>query len=193
MGSSSVPGWMFVSILLGWWIVVFRRTFARSIEWAHIEDVHTLHLSENLETLETGGLLEICRNGTGLTTLWQKVALAGDLCSSAVSAHCPCPPSSLSLSLSSPSNGFNSELGSPTFGSALVSPTLLSVLSMFCSAVFGGIEVVHFRAETANDRRTAGWKTARLVSAGATRRRNMVERSEWVVCCWSGLQLSCMH
>lgn len=49
------------------------------IERAHVEDVHALHLSEDFETLETGGLLEIGGHGTGLGALGEEVVLGGDL------------------------------------------------------------------------------------------------------------------
>lgn len=56
------------------------RTLAGGIEGAHVEDVDALHLSENLETLETGGLLEIGGDAAGLGTRSVKVILALDLC-----------------------------------------------------------------------------------------------------------------
>ena len=58
----------------------FGHTFARGVEWAHIEDIDALHLSEDFQTLETSGLLEICGDGTGLSTRWEEVALALDVC-----------------------------------------------------------------------------------------------------------------
>ena len=56
-----------------------QRTDAASIQWPHVEDVNTLHLSQNFETLQTGGLLDIGGNGTGLGTRGKKVGLSLDL------------------------------------------------------------------------------------------------------------------
>lgn len=59
---------------------VVHGALAARIERPHVEDVDTLHLSENLETLETSGLLEVGGNGTGLGTRAEKVVIALDLC-----------------------------------------------------------------------------------------------------------------
>ena len=56
------------------------HTLAGGIEGAHVEDVNTLHLSDELETLETGGLVDVGGNGTGLGTGGEKVVLNLDLC-----------------------------------------------------------------------------------------------------------------
>lgn len=55
-------------------------TLARGVQGAHVEDVDALHLAENLETLETGGLLEVGRDGSGGGTGATKVVLRLDLC-----------------------------------------------------------------------------------------------------------------
>lgn len=57
-----------------------HRAKAAGVERAHIEDIDTLHLTENLQTLQTGGLLEIGRDGTGLGTGTEEVVLSADLC-----------------------------------------------------------------------------------------------------------------
>lgn len=57
-----------------------ERTDTASIQWPHVEDVDALHLSENFETLQTGGLLEIGGDGSGLRTRANKVGLGLDLC-----------------------------------------------------------------------------------------------------------------
>lgn len=44
---------------------LFECALAAGIQRPHVEDVDALHLSENLETLNTGGLLEIGGDGTG--------------------------------------------------------------------------------------------------------------------------------
>lgn len=59
---------------------VLNSAEAGGVEGAHVEDVDALHLTENLETLETGGLLEIGRDGTGGGTRTEEVLLALDLC-----------------------------------------------------------------------------------------------------------------
>jgi hypothetical protein len=63
-----------------------QRTEAAGVQWPHVEDVDTLHLSEHFETLKTGSLLSIGGNGTGLGTGWEKVLHALDLCSQALLA-----------------------------------------------------------------------------------------------------------
>lgn len=57
------------------------RTLPASIKRAQVEDINTLHLSKNFETLKTSSLLEIGGHGTGLSTLGEKVGLGSDLCS----------------------------------------------------------------------------------------------------------------
>lgn len=58
---------------------VVQSSFPRGVQGAHVEDVNTLHLSEDFETLETGGLLEIGRDGTGGGTRSDKVVLSLDI------------------------------------------------------------------------------------------------------------------
>lgn len=55
---------------------VFDGALAGGIKGTHVEDVNALHLSDELQTLETGGLVEIGGNGTGLGT-WSKEVLLG--------------------------------------------------------------------------------------------------------------------
>jgi hypothetical protein len=57
----------------------FRRTETAGVQWPHVEDVDALHLSEDFETLKTGGLFGIGRHGTGLRTRGKKVGHALDL------------------------------------------------------------------------------------------------------------------
>lgn len=66
---------------------VIHRAEAGGVERSHVEDVDTLHLSENLETLKTGSLLEIGRDGTGSGARTDKVLLSLDLCWWTLSAH----------------------------------------------------------------------------------------------------------
>ena len=55
-------------------------TGAGSIEWLHVEDINAVHLSENLKTLKTGGLLNIGWDGSGWGSWWEEIGLALDLC-----------------------------------------------------------------------------------------------------------------
>ncbi len=57
---------------------VFHRSLAAGVEGAHVEDVDALHLSEDFETLETGGLLKIGRDGAGLSTRAEEIILRLD-------------------------------------------------------------------------------------------------------------------
>lgn len=58
-----------------------RHTLAGGIQGTHVEDIDALHLSDELQTLETGGLEVVGRDGTGLSTRGNQVLLALDLCS----------------------------------------------------------------------------------------------------------------
>lgn len=60
---------------------VLHRAQAAGVEGAHVEDVDALHLTQDLETLETGGLLEVRGDGAGLGAGTEQVLLALDLCS----------------------------------------------------------------------------------------------------------------
>lgn len=55
------------------------HTLAGGIKGTHVEDVNALHLSDELQTLETGGLVDIGGNGTGLGTGSKEVILGLDL------------------------------------------------------------------------------------------------------------------
>lgn len=50
------------------------------VERPHVEDVNPLHFPQNLNTLETSGLLEIGGDGAGLGSLGEEVVLILDLC-----------------------------------------------------------------------------------------------------------------
>ena len=56
-----------------------QRTLPGSIQRPHVEDVNSLHLSDKLETLETGGLLKVGRDGAGLRTGREEVLFGLDL------------------------------------------------------------------------------------------------------------------
>ena len=55
------------------------RTLSACVEGLHVKDVDALHLSEDFETLETGGLVNVGGDGTGLGTSGHKVVLILDL------------------------------------------------------------------------------------------------------------------
>ena len=57
-----------------------KLTFPRGVEGPHVEDVDALRLSENFETLQTGGLLEIGGNGTGGGTRADEIVDGLDVC-----------------------------------------------------------------------------------------------------------------
>lgn len=67
---------------------ILHRSEAAGVERAHVEDVDALHLTENLETLDTGGLLEIGRNGSGGGTRTEEVLLSSDLCTRKLVSDC---------------------------------------------------------------------------------------------------------
>lgn len=52
----------------------------RSVQRPHVEDVHSLHLSEDFETLDTGGLLEVGGDGARGSTRADKVVDVLDVC-----------------------------------------------------------------------------------------------------------------
>ena len=54
-------------------------TGAGSIEWLHVEDINAVHLSKDLKTLKTGGLLDIGWDGSDWGSWWHKVGLALDI------------------------------------------------------------------------------------------------------------------
>lgn len=59
---------------------LLQCALAAGVQRPHVEDVNTLHLSENLETLDTGGLLEIGGDGTGSGTRTAEVIYGLDVC-----------------------------------------------------------------------------------------------------------------
>lgn len=56
------------------------HTLAGGVQGTHVEDIDALHLSDELQTLETGGLAEVGRNGTGLGTGGNEIFLRVDFC-----------------------------------------------------------------------------------------------------------------
>jgi hypothetical protein len=59
---------------------VVEGALARRVQRPHVEDVDALHLSEDLETLDTGGLLEVGRDGSGGRTGADEVVDVLDVC-----------------------------------------------------------------------------------------------------------------
>ena len=57
---------------------VLQGTFSGGIKRSHVENIIPLHLSDELQTLKTGRLLEIRRHGTGLGTGGKKILLRVD-------------------------------------------------------------------------------------------------------------------
>lgn len=55
------------------------RTPSAGIQGPHVEDIHSLHLAQNLQPLETGRLLEIGGHGTRLTAGREEVVFGGDV------------------------------------------------------------------------------------------------------------------
>ena len=70
-------------------IVVF--TGAGGIQWLHVEDINAVHLSENLKTLKTGGLLKIGWDRSNWGSWWEEIGIGLDLCSVVSSALAPNP------------------------------------------------------------------------------------------------------
>ena len=59
---------------------VVEGALARRVQRSHVEDINTLHLSENFQSFDTGSLLEIGGDSAGGSTRADKVLLALDLC-----------------------------------------------------------------------------------------------------------------
>lgn len=59
--------------------ILASRTETAGVQWPHVEDIDALHLSEDFQTLQTGGLFGVGRNGTGLRTGGKQVSLARNL------------------------------------------------------------------------------------------------------------------
>ena len=57
---------------------VLHGALAAGIQRAHVEDVDALHLTQDLETLETSGLLQIRGDGTGLGAGSEEILLSLD-------------------------------------------------------------------------------------------------------------------
>jgi hypothetical protein len=59
---------------------IVKGSLSGSIEGSHVEDVNALHLSDKFQTLKTGGLLDVRRDGAGLSTRSNEVLFTLDIC-----------------------------------------------------------------------------------------------------------------
>lgn len=103
-------------------------TLARSVQWLHVEYIDALHLSQDFQSLETGGLVQVGGNGTGLTTGRQQIVHALDFCESSPSALLPSSHAVLPQDISqlhSPSRDCSWLDFSPTLGSLLEAARML--------------------------------------------------------------------
>jgi hypothetical protein len=56
------------------------RTFARSIQWLHIKNINALHLPQNLESLQSGRLLQVRGHRCDCCSGTDEVCLILDFC-----------------------------------------------------------------------------------------------------------------
>jgi hypothetical protein len=68
---------------------VCKPTLAACIQRSHVENVHALHLSQNLQSLQTGRLLQIRGDGSYSCSGTEEVGFALDLCLTLPSAPIP--------------------------------------------------------------------------------------------------------
>lgn len=86
MSSAVTPQWPSFPFHAYFLLRLFPRlqhTETAGVQGLHVEDVNTLHLSEDFKTLKTGRLLDIRGNGTGLRTRREEIVVALDLYSKA--------------------------------------------------------------------------------------------------------------
>ena len=86
-------------------------TFARSIQRLHVEDINTLHLSKNFQSLQTSRLLKIRWDGARCCSGRKQIGLSLDFCTPVYQPHpvlpidlAQAPPSYIYYA---PSNFFN--------------------------------------------------------------------------------------
>lgn len=63
---------------------VLLHTQPAGVERPHVEDVDALHLAQDFEALETGGLLEVGGDGAGFAAFGHEVGFRVDFCGIAV-------------------------------------------------------------------------------------------------------------
>jgi hypothetical protein len=125
MGSSKVPVLHVRSTVSTKFAIVPTSAIRR--QWSHVEDINALHLSEDFETFETSGLLEIGGNGTWSGTRGQQIGLGLDLCGLKLSVVVALIASyycilGMNASVIVPSKGNIVPCGSPGLGSSLSAP-----------------------------------------------------------------------
>lgn len=57
---------------------LLHRSLARSIEGSHVPDVYALHLSDDFETFEAGGLVDVCGDCSDWGSWGEEVVLVFD-------------------------------------------------------------------------------------------------------------------
>lgn len=55
-------------------------TLSRSVQGPHVENVNALHFTDEFETLETGGLVDVRGDSSGLGTGGHQVFFGFDFC-----------------------------------------------------------------------------------------------------------------
>jgi hypothetical protein len=96
---------------------VFKGAQSACVERSHVEDINPLHLSQNFQTFQTGGLLEVGRDGTTGSSGRKQIGLGFDLFAQSVLFR-----RSRTDSSSSPSKGMILPSFSPGFSSYLDAP-----------------------------------------------------------------------
>ena len=152
------------------------HTFPARIQRPHVKDIYSLHLAEDFQALETSRLFEIGRDGAGWCAGREEVTFAGDFCAviSAIDlrvshgcGRCTFKRRHMLAGLAwlwIAVRGLVYRSSVPSSGALL--------------RLCGGIGSILRVTEVVKERVTAGRRTARLVSAGAALRRNMVCR--WI-------------
>ena len=85
--SCEIPCRFFLGIVvLRFWEMRSKRTFTRRIQRLHIEDIHTLHLSQNFEALESGCLFQVCGYGSGGCARGEEVGFGFYFCAAVSTA-----------------------------------------------------------------------------------------------------------
>lgn len=57
-----------------------RHTLAASIQRLHVENINTLHLSQDFQSVQTSGLLEVRRDSADFRSLGEEVVFSLDFC-----------------------------------------------------------------------------------------------------------------
>lgn len=62
-----------------WNLSLGTHTFSACVQGLHVEDVEALHLSQDLQSLETSCLLKVGRDGAGFGAGWEEVGFGFDV------------------------------------------------------------------------------------------------------------------